>query len=96
VNNSTALQLHSCCQAFHVSVLSLVIDLRRNCLYQGGLGGSNSQVNNGGETVNTQQATNAQRLFCAQIQAKEADIHALSELTRALDKKVIFVMASYA
>ena len=96
MNNSTALQLHSCCQAFHVSVLSLFIDLRRNCLYQGGLGGSNSQVNNGGETVNTQQATNAQPSFYAQIQAKEADIHALSELTRALDKKVIFVMANYA
>ncbi|XP_011043234.1 PREDICTED: protein ALWAYS EARLY 3-like isoform X1 [Populus euphratica] len=70
---------HASLSTYHCSVL----------LQQpmGGLGGSNTQVNNGGETVNTQQATNAQPLFCAQIQAKEADIHALSELTRALDKK---------
>ena len=38
----------------------------------------------------------SQHFFCAQIQAKEADIHALSELTRALDKKVIFHIANYA
>ncbi|KAI5580997.1 hypothetical protein BDE02_08G190900 [Populus trichocarpa] len=70
---------HTSLSTYHCSVL----------LQQpmGGLGGSNSQVNNGGETVNTQQATNAQPSFYAQIQAKEADIHALSELTRALDKK---------
>ncbi|KAJ6313541.1 hypothetical protein OIU77_014930 [Salix suchowensis] len=54
---------------------------------KGGLLGSNTQFNIGGETVNTQQATNAQPSFCAQIQAKEGDIHALSELSRALDKK---------
>ncbi|XP_011044502.1 PREDICTED: protein ALWAYS EARLY 3-like isoform X1 [Populus euphratica] len=48
---------------------------------KGGLLGSNTQVNIGGETVG------AQPSFCAQIQAKEADIYALSELTRALDKK---------
>ncbi|KAI9390678.1 hypothetical protein POPTR_008G216600v4 [Populus trichocarpa] len=70
---------HTSLSTYHCSVL----------LQQpmGGLGGSNSQVNNGGETINTQQATNAQPSFYAQIQAKEADIHALSELTRALDKK---------
>jgi hypothetical protein len=50
---------------------------------------SNTQVNIGGETVGAQP-------FCAQIQAKEADIHALSELTRALDKKVVFHIANYA
>jgi hypothetical protein len=63
---------------------------KKNCLYQGGLLGSNTQVNIGGETVG------AQPSFCAQIQAKEADIHALSELTRALDKKVVFHIANYA
>ncbi|KAB5545373.1 hypothetical protein DKX38_013485 [Salix brachista] len=70
---------HSSPSTYHCSVL----------LHQpmGGLGGSNTQVNNGGETVNTQQATSVHPSFCAQIQAKEADIHALSELTRALDKK---------
>ena len=30
----------------------------------------------------------SQHSFCAQIQAKEADIHALSELTRALSDVV--------
>ncbi|KAJ6769463.1 PROTEIN ALWAYS EARLY 1-RELATED [Salix koriyanagi] len=70
---------HSSPSTYHCSVL----------LQQpmGGLGGSNTQVKNGGETVNTQQATSVHPSFCAQIQAKEADIHALSELTRALDKK---------
>ncbi|KAF9678015.1 hypothetical protein SADUNF_Sadunf08G0167900 [Salix dunnii] len=67
---------HSSPSTYHCSVL-----------LQQPMGGSNTQVNNGGETVNTQQATNVHPLFCAQIQAKEADIHALSELTRALDKK---------
>ncbi|CAK7333147.1 unnamed protein product, partial [Dovyalis caffra] len=62
---------------------------------KGCLVGSNTQVNIEGETVNTQQATNAQPSFCVQIQAKEADIHALSELTRALDKKVVFLIANY-
>ncbi|KAJ6351776.1 hypothetical protein OIU78_007634 [Salix suchowensis] len=70
---------HSSPSTYHCSVL----------LQQpmGGLGGSNTQVKNGGDTVNTQQATSVHPSFCAQIQAKEADIHALSELTRALDKK---------
>ncbi|XP_010243547.1 PREDICTED: protein ALWAYS EARLY 3-like isoform X2 [Nelumbo nucifera] len=39
------------------------------------------------EIVNSQQATYTQPCTLAQIQAKEADIRALSELTRALDKK---------
>ncbi|KAK4855475.1 hypothetical protein QYF36_007763 [Acer negundo] len=48
---------------------------------------SSSQVKVGpSETVNTQQAI-MQPSIIAQIQAKEADVQALSELTRALDKK---------
>ncbi|KAK3189776.1 hypothetical protein Dsin_029337 [Dipteronia sinensis] len=48
---------------------------------------SNSQVKVGpSETLNTQQAI-MQPSIIAQIQAKEADVQALSELTRALDKK---------
>ncbi|KAK2646186.1 hypothetical protein Ddye_021381 [Dipteronia dyeriana] len=52
---------------------------------------SNSQVKVGpSETVNTQQAI-MQPSIIAQIQAKEADVQALSELTRALDKKEVVV-----
>ncbi|XP_065863604.1 protein ALWAYS EARLY 3 [Euphorbia lathyris] len=40
-----------------------------------------------GDIVFNQQAGNAQSFILAHIQAKEADILALSELTRALDKK---------
>ncbi|CAL5347002.1 unnamed protein product [Camellia sinensis] len=39
------------------------------------------------ETANNQQAANSQPSILAQIQAKEADVQALAELTRALDKK---------
>ncbi|XP_059668464.1 protein ALWAYS EARLY 3 isoform X2 [Cornus florida] len=39
------------------------------------------------ETSNNQQAANSQPSILAQIQAKEADVQALAELTRALDKK---------
>ncbi|KAK9161497.1 hypothetical protein Syun_007838 [Stephania yunnanensis] len=40
-----------------------------------------------GEIVNAQKAAYSQPCTLAQIQAREADIRALSELTRALDKK---------
>ncbi|KAA8527473.1 hypothetical protein F0562_034812 [Nyssa sinensis] len=39
------------------------------------------------ETGNDKQAANCQSSMLAQIQAKEADVQALAELTRALDKK---------
>ncbi|KAF7144937.1 hypothetical protein RHSIM_Rhsim04G0219400 [Rhododendron simsii] len=46
------------------------------------------QAKNGpSETVNNQQTANSQPSILAQIQAKEADVQALAELTRALDKK---------
>lgn len=38
----------------------------------------------------------AQPFILAHVQAKEADIQALSELTRALDKKVILLVWLYA
>ena len=41
------------------------------------------------ETANNQQSVDSQPYIRAQIQAKEADVQALAELTRALDKKVI-------
>ncbi|XP_058209241.1 protein ALWAYS EARLY 3 isoform X2 [Rhododendron vialii] len=48
-----------------------------------------SQAKNGpSETANNQQTANSQPSILAQIQAKEADVQALAELTRALDKKV--------
>ncbi|KAF5465516.1 hypothetical protein F2P56_015513 [Juglans regia] len=40
-----------------------------------------------GEITNTQQAANSQLSLLAQIQAKEADVQALSVLTSSLDKK---------
>ncbi|GKU85492.1 hypothetical protein SLEP1_g162 [Rubroshorea leprosula] len=40
-----------------------------------------------GESVYTQQVVNSQPYVLAQIQAREADVQALSELTRALHKK---------
>ncbi|XP_038890830.1 protein ALWAYS EARLY 3 isoform X3 [Benincasa hispida] len=43
------------------------------------------------ETVGIQQETSSQPCALAQIQAKEADVHALSELSRALDKKEVVV-----
>ncbi|XP_057485696.1 protein ALWAYS EARLY 3-like isoform X1 [Actinidia eriantha] len=39
------------------------------------------------ETANNQQSVDSQPYIRAQIQAKEADVQALAELTRALDKK---------
>ncbi|KAJ8766738.1 hypothetical protein K2173_007805 [Erythroxylum novogranatense] len=49
---------------------------------------SNAQIGHGlGKVVDIQQAVKFQPSIIAQVQAKEADIHALSELTRALDKK---------
>ncbi|XP_012069373.1 protein ALWAYS EARLY 3 isoform X2 [Jatropha curcas] len=55
---------------------------------KGGSANSNTQVNNeSGETVIVQPTVNAQPFILAHIQAKEADIQALSELTCALDKK---------
>ncbi|KAH7842107.1 hypothetical protein Vadar_001558 [Vaccinium darrowii] len=48
----------------------------------------NSQAKNGhSETGNNQQTANSQPSILAQIQAKEADVQALAELTRALEKK---------
>lgn len=41
------------------------------------------------DVVSAQQAGFSQPCMLSQNQAKEADIRALSELTRALDKKVI-------
>ena len=41
-----------------------------------------------GEAANSQQVANSQSIILAQNQGKEADCQALSELTRALDKKV--------
>ncbi|XP_052188738.1 protein ALWAYS EARLY 3 isoform X2 [Diospyros lotus] len=50
---------------------------------------SNSQARIGPkETANNQQTLNSQSSVLAQVQAKEADVQALAELTRALDKKV--------
>uniref|UniRef100_F6HDG1 Uncharacterized protein n=1 Tax=Vitis vinifera TaxID=29760 RepID=F6HDG1_VITVI len=40
-----------------------------------------------GEAANSQQVANSQSIILAQNQGKEADVQALSELTRALDKK---------
>ncbi|KAJ4974391.1 hypothetical protein NE237_007565 [Protea cynaroides] len=45
-----------------------------------------------GEIVNAQEATYTQPCTLAQIQAREADIRALSELTHALDKKETLVL----
>lgn len=42
-----------------------------------------------GEATKTQKVANSQPSILAQIQAKEDDVQALSELTRALDKKVV-------
>ncbi|KAK9265918.1 hypothetical protein L1049_012597 [Liquidambar formosana] len=42
--------------------------------------------------VNLQQAANSQPCMAAQIQAREADIRALSDLTHALDKKEALLM----
>ncbi|XP_031739375.1 protein ALWAYS EARLY 3 isoform X1 [Cucumis sativus] len=56
------------------------------------LGCSNLQAKFGlSETVGIQQETSSQPSALAQIQAKEADVHALSELSRALDKKEVVV-----
>ncbi|XP_050216536.1 protein ALWAYS EARLY 3 isoform X2 [Mercurialis annua] len=49
---------------------------------------SNTHVSIGaGDTILNHQAVNAQPLILAHIEAKDADVRALSELTRALDKK---------
>ena len=56
---------------------------------QGSPTNPNSQAKNGhSETGNNQQTANSQPSILAQIQAKEADVQALAELTRALEKKV--------
>lgn len=47
------------------------------------------------ETVYTQQAVNSQPSALALIQAREADVEALSQLTRALDKKVVHHISCY-
>ncbi|CAL5393210.1 unnamed protein product [Camellia sinensis] len=48
----------------------------------------NSQAKIGSkETANNQEAANSQSSTLAQMQAKEADVQALAELTRVLDKK---------
>ncbi|XP_015892697.3 protein ALWAYS EARLY 3 isoform X1 [Ziziphus jujuba] len=44
-----------------------------------------------GEATKTQKVANSQPSILAQIQAKEDDVQALSELTRALDKKEVVV-----
>lgn len=41
------------------------------------------------EIVSPQRAVNSHQSALSQMQAKEADIRALAELTRSLDKKVI-------
>uniref|UniRef100_A0A2N9IY91 HTH myb-type domain-containing protein n=1 Tax=Fagus sylvatica TaxID=28930 RepID=A0A2N9IY91_FAGSY len=59
-----------------------------NLLKQGGSPSSSVQAKvRPSEIANTQQAANSQPLLLAQIQAKEADVQALSELTLTLDKK---------
>ncbi|XP_022973709.1 protein ALWAYS EARLY 3-like isoform X1 [Cucurbita maxima] len=56
------------------------------------LGCSNLRTKFGlNETVGIQQEASSQLSVLAQIQAKEADVHALSELSRALDKKEVVV-----
>ncbi|XP_022979673.1 protein ALWAYS EARLY 3-like isoform X1 [Cucurbita maxima] len=56
------------------------------------LGCSNLQAKFGlSETVGIQQEASSQSSALAQIQAKEADVHALSELSRALSKKEVVV-----
>lgn len=60
-------------------------------LCQGSPANPTLQAKNGpSETANNQQTANSQPSILAQIQAKEADVQALAELTRALDKKVSF------
>ncbi|GAV73140.1 Myb_DNA-binding domain-containing protein/DIRP domain-containing protein [Cephalotus follicularis] len=55
---------------------------------KGGLSGSSPQAKvEHHDPVDAQQPTNSQPSTLAQIQAKEADVQALAELTRALDKK---------
>ncbi|KAJ4850219.1 hypothetical protein Tsubulata_049839 [Turnera subulata] len=56
---------------------------------KGGTASTNAQVGMGLEEAVTQQACKVQPTVIAQFQAKEADVRALSELTRALDKKEV-------
>lgn len=57
--------------------------------YQAGSINANFHAKIGaGEAANSQQVANSQSIILAQSQGKEADVRALSELTRALDKKV--------
>ncbi|XP_030974090.1 protein ALWAYS EARLY 3 isoform X1 [Quercus lobata] len=59
-----------------------------NLLKQGGSPSSSLQAKvRPTDIANTQQAANSQPSLLAQIQAKEADVQALSELTLTLDKK---------
>lgn len=70
-----------------------VILWKRKLFDQGISSSPNSQVQVGlSGTVSVQQAA-SQPSIIAQIQAKEADVQALSELTRVLDKKVVHLVS---
>lgn len=59
-----------------------------NVLLQIDISSSNPQAQDGVDEVLDLQLFNSQPSSIGHIQAREADVQALSELTRALDKKV--------
>lgn len=68
---------------------------RGNYFVQGILSSYTLQVRVGpGENINAQQTT-LQPSITVHVQGKEADVHALSELTRALNKKVYMIMHQF-
>ena len=59
------------------------------CPFQEGFVSPSSYIKVGyGQVVSPQQVITSQQSILSQLQAKEADIRALAELTRVLDKKV--------
>jgi len=64
------------------------------CIFQEGFVSPSSHTKVGhGQVVSPQQAITSHQSILSQMQAKEADIRALAELTRALDKKVEYLSA---
>jgi hypothetical protein len=71
-------------------IKSIVLLTCGHCFGQGGSPSSGIQAKvRPNEIANSQQAANSQFSLLAQIQAKEADIQALSALACSLEKKVI-------
>lgn len=78
---------------YHYLSMHLSFDyLNRSCFMQGDTIDEILQAKAAANEVASAQATYSQPYTFAQIQAREADIKALSDLSRALDKKVTHLL----